>query len=91
MSLNLLAPEAVVTAIPFIALVPTAEIESSGKSTRFPMVIRKRGEDGSRVITVRIEETILAELDRIAAESNRSRNELINIILQHGIDNLEIR
>lgn len=56
-----------------------------------PLVIRKRGEDGSRVITVRIEETILAELDRIAAESNRSRNELINIILQHGIDNLEIR
>ena len=56
-----------------------------------PLVIRKRGEDGSRVITVRIEETILTELDRIAAESNRSRNELINIILQHGIDNLEIR
>ena len=56
-----------------------------------PLVIRKRGEDGSRVITVRLEESILTELDRIAGESNRSRNELINIILRHGIDNLEIK
>ena len=29
-------------------------------------------------------------LDRIAAESNYSRNELINIILRHGVENIEI-
>ena len=52
--------------------------------------IKKRGDDGNRVISVRIKETTLAELDRIATESNYSRNELINLILEHGIKNIEI-
>lgn len=55
-----------------------------------PLKIKKRGEDGNRVITVRIKEDTLIQLDRIATESNYSRNELINIILTHGIKNLEI-
>ncbi len=55
-----------------------------------PLIIKKRGEDGNRIITVRIREDTLAELDRLAAESNRSRNELINIILVHGVKNIEI-
>ncbi len=55
-----------------------------------PLKIKKRGEDGTRVITVRIREETLAELDRIANESNYSRNELINIILTHGVKNIEI-
>lgn len=55
-----------------------------------PLIIKKRGEDGNRIITVRIRENTLAELDRLAAESNRSRNELINIILAHGVKNIEI-
>ncbi len=54
------------------------------------LVIKKRGEDGNRIITVRIKEDTLAELDRIAAESNYSRNELINIILAYGVKNIEI-
>ena len=54
------------------------------------LIIKKRGEDGNRIITVRIREYTLAELDRLAAESNRSRNELINIILAHGVKNIEI-
>lgn len=54
------------------------------------LIIQKRGDDGNRVISVRIKETTLAELDRIAAESNYSRNELINLILEHGIKNIEI-
>lgn len=55
-----------------------------------PLKIKKRGEDGNRVITVRIREETLTALDRIAAESNYSRNELINLILSHGIENIEI-
>ena len=39
-----------------------------------PLKIKRRGEDGYRVITVRIREETLAELDRIAAQSNYSRN-----------------
>lgn len=55
-----------------------------------PLKIKKRGEDGNRIITVRIKEETLAELDRIAAETNYSRNELINLILAHGVKNIEI-
>lgn len=56
-----------------------------------PLVIQRRGEDGSKIITIRIKEDILAGLDKIAADSNYSRNELINIILRYGVENLEIK
>ena len=52
--------------------------------------IKRRGEDGYKVISVRIKEETLAELDRIAAETNYSRNELINLILAHGVKTIEI-
>lgn len=55
-----------------------------------PLKIKRRGEDGNRVITVRIAEDILSQLDELSKETNRSRNELINIILRHGINNIEI-
>lgn len=54
------------------------------------LVIKKKYDDGNRVISVRIREDVLAELDRLADASNRSRNEIINIILEHGIKNIEI-
>lgn len=55
-----------------------------------PLKIKKRGEDGNKIISVRIKEETLAELDRISEEVNCSRNELINLILAHGIKNVEI-
>ncbi len=54
------------------------------------LIIKKRGEDGNRLITVRIKVETLTKLDQIAAESNHSRNELINIILKYGLENLKI-
>lgn len=57
---------------------------------REPLKIKKRGEDGNKIITVRIKEDILADLDKLAAECNYSRNELINIMLRHGVDNVII-
>lgn len=55
-----------------------------------PLKIKKRGEDGSKVITIRIREETLAALDRIAAEANYSRNELINLMLAYEVENIEI-
>ena len=55
-----------------------------------PLVIKRRGEDGNRVITVRIREETLVELEHLVSETNYSRNELINIILSHGVKNIEI-
>ena len=59
--------------------------------TNEPLVIKKRGEDGTKVITVRIRGETLAELDRLASECNYSRNELINIMLNYGINNIQIK
>ena len=55
-----------------------------------PLIIKKRGEDGNKLISVRIKEDTLEALDKLATESNYSRNELINIILKYGIDNIKI-
>lgn len=55
-----------------------------------PIKIKRKVDDGNRIITVRIREEILADLDRLANESGRSRNELINIILSYGVKNIEI-
>lgn len=52
--------------------------------------IKRKADDGNKIISVRIKEDVLAELDRLSAETNRSRNELINLILAHGVKNLEI-
>lgn len=76
-------------------MISASIVESQGTKEGYslknePLVIKRRGEDGSRIITVRIKEDTLAELDRIAAESNYSRNELINIILAHGVKTIEI-
>ena len=55
-----------------------------------PLKIKKRGEDGNKVITVRIKEDVLTEIDRIAKEINCSRNELINILFTIRNKNIEI-
>ena len=55
-----------------------------------PLVIKRRGDDGTKIITIRIKEDLLADIDAIAQKTNYSRNELINLILQHGVENLEI-
>lgn len=55
-----------------------------------PLKIKRKYDDGNRVISIRIREDVLAELDALANASNRSRNEIINLILEHGIQNIEI-
>lgn len=55
-----------------------------------PLRIKRRGDDGTRVITLRVPEELLHELDKAVAETNLSRNELINRILRYGLDNLEV-
>ena len=56
-----------------------------------PLIIKKKGEDGNRIISVRIREETLEALDKLAGETNYSRNELINIILAHGLESVEIQ
>lgn len=55
-----------------------------------PLKIKKRGEDGYKLISVRIKEDTLSKLDKLASETNYSRNELINLMLKHGVNNVII-
>ena len=50
-----------------------------------------RGEDGYKTFSIRIKEETVASLDKLSSETNRSRNELINILLDYAIENCEIR
>lgn len=49
-----------------------------------------KGEDGYKVFSVRIKDETVDKLEDIAKKTNRSRNELINIMLEFGIENCEI-
>lgn len=49
-----------------------------------------KGEDGYKTFSIRIKDDIVGQLDQIASETSRSRNELINIMLQFAIDNVEV-
>lgn len=58
------------------------------------LVISKKslkGEDGYKTFSIRIKDETVGKLDMLSKESNRSRNELINILLDYAIENCEIK
>ena len=57
------------------------------------LVINKKklkGEDGFKTFSVRIKDETVAKLNTLSKETNRSRNELINILLDYATDNCEV-
>ena len=50
----------------------------------------RRGDDGYKVVSVRMREEMLERLDALSAETNRSRNELINLLLDAAIDIVKV-
>ncbi len=50
-----------------------------------------KGEDGYKTFSIRIKDDTVTKLDTLSKESNRSRNELINILLDYAIENCEIK
>ena len=52
--------------------------------------IKRKGDDGYRTISLRLKEETLKAIDQLAAETNYSRNELINLMLEHGIEHVEV-
>ena len=47
--------------------------------------IPKKGDDGYKIVSVRMREELLRQLDLLSTKSNRSRNELINILLESAL------
>ena len=57
------------------------------------LIIKKKplkGEDGYKTFSIRIKDETVNHLDAIAQETNRSRNELINMLLDYAIDHCEV-
>lgn len=51
----------------------------------------KKGEDGYKIVSVRMRDELIEKLDILSAETNRSRNELINILLNEAINIVKIK
>lgn len=57
------------------------------------LIIQKKalkGEDGYQTFSIRIKDETTEKLNKLAEITNRSRNELINILLDYAIDNCEV-
>ncbi len=58
------------------------------------LVISKKslkGDDGYKTFSVRIKEETVNALEDLSKSTNRSRNELINILLNYAIENCEVK
>ena len=58
------------------------------------LIIKKKklkGEDGYKTFSIRIKDETVARLERLSAETGRSRNELINILIDYALENCEVK
>ena len=47
---------------------------------------RAKGVDGYKVFSIRVKDELVSKIDDLSTKTNRSRNELIGILLQFSID-----
>ena len=56
------------------------------KEIRITKKAARRGDDGYKVVSVRMKEEMIEQLDELSTKTNRSRNELINLLSELAID-----
>lgn len=49
-----------------------------------------KGDDGYKIVSVRMKDGLIEKLDRLSMETNRSRNELINALLESAIQIVKV-
>ena len=52
--------------------------------------VPRKGDDGYKIVSVRMKEELIERLDALSVSSNRSRNELINLLLNAAVDIVKI-
>ena len=50
----------------------------------------RKGDDGYKIVSVRMKDELIERLDALSASSNRSRNDLINLLLNAAVDIVKI-
>ena len=53
-------------------------------------ITKKKGEDGRKIVSVRMREDTLKSLDELSEKTNRSRNELINLLLEEALQDVSV-
>lgn len=57
---------------------------------RITKKVARRGDDGYKVVSVRMKDETIERLDTLSAKTNRSRNELINMLVEAAMDIVKI-
>lgn len=52
--------------------------------------VSRRGDDGYKIVSVRMKDELIEKLDKLSVDTNRSRNELINLLLEASVDIVKI-
>jgi len=52
--------------------------------------VARKGEDGHKVVSVRMKDSTIASLDALSEQTNRSRNELINMLLEAALEDVTV-
>lgn len=50
----------------------------------------KKGDDGFKIVSVRMRDETIEKLDEVSRKTNRSRNEVINILLESALEIVQI-
>lgn len=54
------------------------------------LIIEKKilkGDDGYKIFSLRVKEETVDKLEKLSQQTNRSRNELVNIFVEYGLEN----
>ena len=52
--------------------------------------VTRKGDDGYKIVPARMQEELLQRLASLSVSTNRSRNELINLLLNAAVDIVKI-
>ena len=52
--------------------------------------VARKGDDGHKVVSVRMKDETIERLDTLSVKTNRSRNELINMLVEAAMDIVKI-
>ena len=50
----------------------------------------KKGDDGYKIVSVRMRDELIVRLEELSAKTNRLRNEQINLLLEAAVENVKI-
>ena len=50
----------------------------------------RKGDDGYKIVSVRMKEETLEKLESLSIQTNRSRNEIINLLIESAIEIVKI-